>query len=58
VNIARIDCTDENSRNVCGQFGVRGYPTLILLKEGKYYTFKGPRKLENLADFALNEGYL
>ena len=58
VNIGRIDCTDENSRSVCGQFGVRGYPTLIFLKEGKYYTFRGPRKLENLADFALNEGYL
>ena len=37
---------------ICNQFGVRGYPNLQLLKEGKAYTFRGPRSLDNLVEFA------
>ena len=40
VNIAKVDCTSEDSQLLCAQFGIRGYPTLMFLKDEKVYTFK------------------
>ena len=40
INVAKVDCTNEDSNELCAQFGIRGYPTLMFLKEGKAYTFR------------------
>lgn len=49
--IAKVDCT-TNART-CGLFGVRGYPTLLLVDGDKYWKFaKGDRnKVDTHRDF-------
>ena len=29
VNVAKMDCTDEANRPICGQYNVKGFPTLL-----------------------------
>lgn len=36
VSISKIDCTQY--RNVCGQFNIKGYPTLLWIEDGKKVT--------------------
>ena len=58
VNIAKVDCTADDAKELCQQFGVRGYPTLKFLKDDHFYNYKQARILPNLQEFVLNEGYL
>ena len=39
------------------QFEIRGYPSLIFLKDNKFYKFRGPRSLDMLATFAVDGGF-
>ena len=57
VNIAKVDCTTEDSKELCHQFGVKGYPSLKFLVDDQVYSYKGPRALEHLADFAVRGDY-
>jgi hypothetical protein len=34
---------------------VTGYPTLILIKDGMYYKYRGDRTIKGFSDFALHE---
>lgn len=38
VSISKVDCTQH--RNVCGQFNIKGYPTLLWIEDGKKVKFK------------------
>ena len=40
VNIAKVDCTDDDAKVICQQFGVRGYPTLKFFKDDHVYNFR------------------
>ncbi|XP_061182893.1 thioredoxin domain-containing protein 5-like [Saccostrea echinata] len=52
VTIAKVDCTV--STNICKENGVRGYPTLILFKDGQKVTeYTGSRDLGDLVEFML-----
>nr|XP_022293558.1 thioredoxin domain-containing protein 5-like [Crassostrea virginica] len=52
VTIAKVDCTINT--NVCKDNGVRGYPTLILFKNGQKVTeYTGSRDLGDLVEFML-----
>lgn len=53
--MAKVDCTHEPNQEVCAQFNVRGFPTLILLKDDKYFKHKGPRDFDSLENFALTD---
>ena len=55
LNIGKVDCTDDVNIELCVQFKVNGYPTLILLHEDKYYKYKGPRDYKSLTNFALGK---
>lgn len=47
VGIAKVDCTQH--RNVCNQFDVKGYPTLLWIEDGKKIDkYQGVRAHENL----------
>ena len=58
LHFAKVDCTIEKNGILCAQFNVKGYPTLILLKEDKYYQFKGARNYQMLTDFAVHRGHV
>ncbi|CDR94065.1 Thioredoxin family protein, putative [Babesia bigemina] len=54
VNVADLDAT--RSPNVAKRFGIKGYPTLILIDKGRMYVYKGgERTTERLAAFATSE---
>ena len=46
VTVGDVDCTQHNS--LCSEFGVRGYPTLKLFKNGQPEDYKGGRSFEDL----------
>jgi len=48
--VAKVDCTTE--KGACERFGVRGFPTIKLLKDGKVYDYKGARSIEEFTKFA------
>jgi len=48
--VAKVDCTVH--RSVCSDFGVRGYPTIKLIKDGKSYDYAGARTIEAFTTFA------
>ncbi|XP_063244147.1 thioredoxin domain-containing protein 5 homolog [Bacillus rossius redtenbacheri] len=52
VKIVKVDCTLDNSKELCGQEEVNGFPTLFLYKDGKKVEeYSGSRSLEDLYDF-------
>ena len=53
VNVANVDCGDDQSLELCVQFRVQGYPTLLFLKDDMFYKFRGNRDFESLVHFAL-----
>jgi len=54
VNIGKVDCTIE--AGLARQFGVRGFPTLKLIKDGQVREFKSDRTLQALTAF-VNGGF-
>ena len=55
LNIAKVDCTDDLNLELCVQFKINGYPSLLLLHEDRYYKYKGPRDYDSLINFALGK---
>jgi protein disulfide-isomerase-like protein len=49
MNIATIDCTQQGE--ACNAYGIRGFPTLKLLKNGKAEDYWGSRDLDGLTRF-------
>lgn len=50
--IAEMDCEPEKNKKVCKSFKVRGYPALIMFKDGvKYEKFIGERKLDDFVTY-------
>merc|ERR1711916_170121 len=54
INVGKVDCTVEKS--VCSKFGVRGYPTLKMVKDGKVYDYSGQRTISAFKSF-VDGGY-
>ena len=57
INVARVDCTSEKGKPVCGYFKVRGFPTLLLFPvgENEHYSYKGDRTVEAFKDWVFEE---
>merc|ERR1739838_486929 len=54
VKIANVDCT--KNAQICGQYKVTGYPTLILFVEGiPRAKYLGNRDAEALRDYVIEE---
>ena len=63
LNVAKVDCTADDSKALCQEYNVRGYPTLYFFPadeeySGKYFEYPGMRSLSALTDFALKGEYL
>ncbi|XP_076868718.1 protein disulfide-isomerase TMX3 [Brachyhypopomus gauderio] len=50
VRVGKMDATAFSG--VASEFGVRGYPTIKLLKGDLAYNYKGPRTKDDIIDFA------
>ncbi|KAL0113883.1 hypothetical protein PUN28_011311 [Cardiocondyla obscurior] len=55
VNIVKVDCTLDVSKQLCNEQEVDGFPTLYLYRNGrKVSEYNGSRNLEDLYDFVMN----
>lgn len=53
MNVGKVDCTEEDNQELCVQFNIKGYPTVVLLKDDTFYKFGGRRDYGKLVEFAL-----
>ena len=55
--IASVDCTTDENKDLCQQYGVSGYPTLKYFKDGSRegQDYKGGRGLDELESFVAEE---
>lgn len=52
VKIAKVDCTLAESKEVCSDQDVNGFPTLYIYKNGeKISEYSGNRSLDDLFEF-------
>jgi len=54
INVGKVDCIVE--KDLAQRFGIRSFPTIKLLRDGKQYQFKKSRTVEEFEAFA-REGY-
>jgi len=52
--VAKVNCQDE--QDIGNRFSIRGFPTLKFFHEGKFYDYRGDRKVEAFIEFTKN-GY-
>jgi protein disulfide-isomerase A6 len=56
ANIAAVNCEDDDAKELCGKFGIKGFPTLKLVvpskKPGKPIVedYNGPRTVKSIVD--------
>ncbi|XP_006001538.1 protein disulfide-isomerase TMX3 isoform X1 [Latimeria chalumnae] len=50
VRVGKMDATSYSS--IASEFGVRGYPTIKLLKGDMAYNYRGPRTKDDIIEFA------
>jgi len=50
--VAEVDCTLE--KELCEHFHIEGYPTLVLVRDGKTHKFDRMRTLDDFKNFALS----
>uniref|UniRef100_A0A182N0B0 Thioredoxin domain-containing protein n=1 Tax=Anopheles dirus TaxID=7168 RepID=A0A182N0B0_9DIPT len=54
VTIAKVDCTVDTNKELCGEQEVNGYPTVFLYRDGEKVTeYYGHRSLDDLHAFVM-----
>jgi protein disulfide-isomerase-like protein len=53
IKIAKVNCDEKP--HLASKHQVKGFPTIILFKDGQKHTFEGPRNLENFLNFLQNK---
>lgn len=52
VPLAKVDCTDDDGKSICSKYGVNGYPTLKVFKNGEFgFDYNGPRESEGIVKY-------
>jgi len=47
-----VDCTTDNGKETCSKFGVSGYPTLKIFKNGEFSSeYNGPRDADGIVKY-------
>ena len=55
VNIVKVDCTLDVSKELCNEQEVDGFPTLYLYRDGlKVSEYNGARNLDEIYEFIMN----
>jgi thioredoxin domain-containing protein 5 len=56
VNILKVDCTLEASKQLCDEQEVEGFPTLYLYRDGRKITeYDGSRNLDDLYEYVMTQ---
>ena len=55
LGMAKVDCTDDYNHELCIQFKIGSYPTLVLLNEYDYFGYDGSLDYDAIVQFALSE---
>jgi len=50
VNVAKVDVTEN--KTLGEKYGIKGFPTLLLFKDGKMEKYKGDRGKDALCEYA------
>lgn len=53
IKLAKVDCTVE--QDLCGQYGIKGYPTLKVFRSGSPTDYSGPRKADGIISYMLKQ---
>ena len=48
----------DEAKELCEQFNIRSYPSLVYLRGNMRYNFRHPRKLEKFIEFVTTDLYL
>lgn len=55
IRLGKIDLNESENKSIGGKFGVRGYPTIKIFRNGDAFDYSGPRDAEGIATFLKNE---
>jgi thiol-disulfide isomerase/thioredoxin len=55
VRVGAVNCLEDP--DVCGYFGITKYPSIVYVKDGRYWEFEGERSIQNMTEF-YTEGHL
>ncbi|WWD17618.1 protein disulfide-isomerase domain [Kwoniella shandongensis] len=53
IKLAKVDCTEEQA--LCGEYGVNGYPTLKVFRNGVPVDYTGPRKADGIISYMVKQ---
>lgn len=46
-----VKCDDDKNKEFCSTFSVRGYPSVVIVKDGKQIEYPGPRSAEKILEY-------
>ncbi|WRT64426.1 protein disulfide-isomerase domain [Kwoniella shivajii] len=53
IKLAKVDCTEH--QNLCQEYGVNGYPTLKVFRNGTPADYSGPRKADGIISYMIKQ---
>ncbi|KAI7900930.1 thioredoxin-like protein [Cokeromyces recurvatus] len=53
MKVAKVDCTEN--QDLCIKYGVRGYPTLKVFRNGETSDYKGSRKADGIVSYMIKQ---
>ncbi|KAI2798048.1 Protein disulfide-isomerase A3 [Blomia tropicalis] len=52
IPLAKVDCTSDEGKEICSNYGVNGYPTLKIFKNGEFSAeYNGPRQADGIVKY-------
>lgn len=53
IKLAKVDCTEQ--QELCGSYGIQGYPTLKVFRKGEPTDYSGPRKADGIVSYMIKQ---
>jgi protein disulfide-isomerase A1 len=51
VRITKVDCTEDENKDLCSKHGVSGYPTIKVFRNGEVSDYEGGRTADAIVDY-------